>query len=62
MHAHARTHARTHTHPGGLVPDEADGPQGRTPPLELGHPVGEGGLGSQDEVRALHITHVDHVA
>ena len=67
-HMHTRTHAHTHTHttppthPSGLVPDEADGLQCGTPPLELGHPVGEGGLGRQYQVGMLHVAHVHHVA
>ena len=59
---YSRPHTAKPPHPGGLVSDEADGLHSGTPSLELGHPVGEGGLGSQDQVGTLHVSHVDPVA
>ena len=47
---------------GLLVTDETDCPDGRTPPLELVHPVSQGGLGDQDHVGTIDVPQVLHVA
>eukprot|EP00968_Pinguiococcus_pyrenoidosus_P021741 scaffold2908_cov257-Pinguiococcus_pyrenoidosus.AAC.2 len=41
---------------------EADHAKRRTPPRELVHPVAEGGLGDQDDVRASDVLVLHHVA
>ena len=45
-----------------LVADKAYDDEAGAPPLELCHPVGEGGLGYDDNVRPAHIPHQAHVA
>ena len=47
---------------GFLVTDETDGSDSGAPPLELIHPVGQGGLGHQDHVRTRNVAQVFHVA
>ena len=41
--------------------NEANGDDLRTPSLELGHPVGQGGLGCNDNVWSWNISHETHV-
>jgi len=45
-----------------LVTDETNGPQGRTPLLELVHPVGQGRLGHEDHVGAVDVLEMLHEA
>ena len=49
------------THPLLCGANEADGDDPRTPSLELGHPVGQGGLGRNDNVWSWNISHETHV-
>ena len=49
------------THPLLCGANEADGDDLRTPSLELGHPVGQGGLRCNDNVWSWNISHETHV-
>ena len=50
------------THPLLCGANEANGDYLRTPSLKLGHPVGQGGLGCNDNVWPRNVPHEAHVA
>ena len=62
MFEYALVYTYTHTYPLFLVPYKTDGDQRGTPPLELTHPIRQGGFGCYDNMRSWYITHKTHVS
>ena len=49
-------------HPLLCIANETDGDEGGTPPLELPHPITEGGFGGDHNMGSWDVPHQHHVA